>query len=202
MQWQEILLSFNRCFPVFFLQNNNPKHQKEALSNLYYRAQMYPRIDNKGNLVLDQNGDEELVNIKVREMINHQHKAVLHDYIKLVTRCPERVLTYSWTDEEDKEKSRRISKSPCARGLCCSFTNLSQLPLAQHRVQVSFEELNFASGHPLKQCSKAVSRLNSNNASISVLSCWQRSHLRNIVLMNKHNERSGKGLLVQYDWIA
>ncbi|KFY61359.1 hypothetical protein V496_05048 [Pseudogymnoascus sp. VKM F-4515 (FW-2607)] len=100
MQWQEILLSFNRCFPVFFLQNNNPKHQKEALSNLYYRAQMYPRIDNKGNLVLDQNGDEELVNIK------------------LVTRCPERVLTYSWTDEEDKEKSRRIIATRATQGTC------------------------------------------------------------------------------------
>ncbi|KFY99703.1 hypothetical protein V498_00571 [Pseudogymnoascus sp. VKM F-4517 (FW-2822)] len=77
---------------------------------------MYPRIDNKGNLVLDQNGDEELVNIKVREMIKHQHKAVLHDYIKLVTRCPERVLTYSWTDEEDKEKSRRIIATRATEG--------------------------------------------------------------------------------------
>lgn len=135
MQWQAIVQPFKTRFPrVVFQKSNDPKRQKGALESRYYRAQMYPKIDDEGNLVLGQNGDEEMVNIKVRERRNHRHKAALDNYIKRVTRCPEMVLEYSWTDEEDKEKARSISMSPCARGLCCLFTNLSQLPLAQHRV--------------------------------------------------------------------
>jgi hypothetical protein len=75
---------------------------------------MYPKIDDGGNFVLDQNEEVEMVNIKVRDRASHQHRNVLENYIKLVTRCPELVIEYLWTDEEDKVKAREISKPPYA----------------------------------------------------------------------------------------
>lgn len=122
MQWQAIVESFKRQFPrVEFQesQNHGPKRGKGALECRYYRAQLYPKFDDEGNFVLGQNGEEEMVNIKVRNRRTHPHKSALENYIKLVTRCPEMVETYSWTSEEDKEKARTISKLPRVQRLCC-----------------------------------------------------------------------------------
>jgi hypothetical protein len=75
---------------------------------------MYPKIDDGGKFVFDQNGDVEMVNIKVRDRAQHQHRDVIENYIKLVTRCPELAIEYPWRDEEDKVKAQEISKPPYA----------------------------------------------------------------------------------------
>lgn len=124
MQWQAIVDPFRIQFPRVYIQlGNTPERRKGALECRYYRAQMYPKMDDGGNIVLDQNGQVEMVNIRVRDRNSHPYSSILEDYFKLVTRCPERILTYSWTDEADKEKARKISKSPCVRNLCCLYTN-------------------------------------------------------------------------------
>ncbi|KFY22401.1 hypothetical protein V493_06639 [Pseudogymnoascus sp. VKM F-4281 (FW-2241)] len=131
MQWQAIVEPFKRQFPrVVFQesQSSGPKRNKGALECRYYRAQLYPKLDDEGNFILDQNGEEEMVNIRVRDRRNHHHKSVLENYIKLVTRCPERVVTYSWTDEEDKEKARRIIAARATQGI-------GPLPGAELRVR-------------------------------------------------------------------
>jgi hypothetical protein len=53
-----------------------------------------------------------MTNVKVRQRRDLQAagKEGIEQYIKLVDRCPELVLQYSWTDEGDKEKARKISK--------------------------------------------------------------------------------------------
>ncbi|OAF54221.1 hypothetical protein VC83_09510 [Pseudogymnoascus destructans] len=88
VQWQAIVQPFKRQFPrVVFHQSssssNSPKRGKGALECRYYRAQMFPKIDDEGNFVRDHNDEYEMVNIKVRERINHPYKAILDDYIKL-----------------------------------------------------------------------------------------------------------------------
>ncbi|OAF57151.1 hypothetical protein VC83_06051 [Pseudogymnoascus destructans] len=121
VQWQAIVQPFKRQFPrVVFHQSssssNSPKRGKGALECRYYRAQMFPKIDDEGNFVRDHNDEYEMVNIKVRERINHPYKAILDDYIKLVTRCPEEVLKYSWTDEKDKAEARDIIANRARQG--------------------------------------------------------------------------------------
>jgi hypothetical protein len=148
VQWQAIVQPFKRQFPRVVLQqssSNGPKRGKGALECRYYRAQMYPKIDDEGNFVRDHNNEYEMVNIRVRDRSTHRHIAILEDYIKLVTRCPEEVLKYSWTEEKDKALARDISKSSYARILCCLHTNLSQLSIAQDRAEGNFQELSFAS---------------------------------------------------------
>lgn len=114
MQWQSMVQPFKKQFPEVVSHMRN----KGALECRYYRAQMYPQINDECNFVLDQNGEVEMVNVKVRDRSTHRHRAILKDYFKLVTRCPELVETYPWTDKEDKEKARSISKSSCVRSLC------------------------------------------------------------------------------------
>jgi hypothetical protein len=75
---------------------------------------MYPKIDDGGNFIFDQNGEVEMVNIKVRDRADHQHRNILENYVKLMTRCPELVIKYPWTDEEDKA------------ALCCSLRLAAQ----------------------------------------------------------------------------
>lgn len=141
-QWEAIVQPFMRQFPrVILHQSSGPKRGKGALECRYYRAQIYPKIDDEGNFVRDHNDEYEMVNIKVRERREHPYKAILDDYVKLVTRCPEEVLKYSWTSEEDKAEARNISKSFYARSLCCLHTNLSQLPIAQDKAEGNFQEL-------------------------------------------------------------
>jgi hypothetical protein len=147
VQWQAIVQPFKRQFPrvvVHQSSSNSPKRGKGALECRYYRAQMYPKIDDEGNFVRDHNNEYEMVNIRVRDRPIHPHKAILEDYIKLVTRCPEEVLKYSWTDDKDKAEARHISKSFYAQSLCCLHTNLSQLPIVQDRAEGNFQELLFA----------------------------------------------------------
>lgn len=145
VQWQAIVDPFKSQFPrVVFPQSNEsngsngPDRQKGALECRYYRAQMYPKIDDGGNFVFDQTGDVEWVNIKVRDRNDYQHISILGEYFKLVTRCPEEVLTYSWTDEDDKKEARRISKSPVSEACVDLYTNLSQLKAAQNRAEAVF----------------------------------------------------------------
>ncbi|KFZ25449.1 hypothetical protein V502_00053 [Pseudogymnoascus sp. VKM F-4520 (FW-2644)] len=123
IQWQAIVDPFKAQFPrVVFPQSNEPNgpkgpdRQKGALECRYYRAQMYPKIDDGGNFVFDQNGDVEWMNIKVRDRNNYQHISILQEYFKLVTRCPEEVLTYSWTDENDKKEAKRIIEGRAMQG--------------------------------------------------------------------------------------
>ncbi|KFY44238.1 hypothetical protein V495_03563 [Pseudogymnoascus sp. VKM F-4514 (FW-929)] len=121
-QWQAIVHPFMTQFPkvAFPLpqhQSNSAKRNKGALECRYYRAQLFPKIDDGGNIVFDQNGEVEMVNIKLRERNNHQHKDVLHDYFTLVTRCPQKVIEYSWTDEEDKVEAQKIINDRARRGI-------------------------------------------------------------------------------------
>ncbi|KAL5351122.1 hypothetical protein ACLOAV_002973 [Pseudogymnoascus australis] len=74
-------------------------------------------MDDEGNIVLDQNGQVEMVNIRVRDRNSHPYSSILEDYFKLVTRCPGKILTYSWTDEVDKEKARKIIADRAMRGM-------------------------------------------------------------------------------------
>ncbi|KFY27719.1 hypothetical protein V491_00767 [Pseudogymnoascus sp. VKM F-3775] len=113
VQWQAIVQPFKRQFPRVVFQGRG----KGALECRYYRAQMYPKINDEGNFVRDHNGDYEMTNVKVRERPIHQHRAILDDYIKLVTRCPEYVEKYSWTDEEDKKEARRVIEERAKQGL-------------------------------------------------------------------------------------
>ncbi|OBT84055.1 hypothetical protein VE02_07022 [Pseudogymnoascus sp. 03VT05] len=116
-QWQAIVGPFMRQFPrVVLHQSNVPKRGKGALECRYYRAQMFPKFDDQGNFVRDHNDEYEMVNIKVRERKDHPYKAILDDYIKLVTRCPEVVLKYSWTDEEAKAEARSIIANRARQG--------------------------------------------------------------------------------------
>ncbi|OBT64665.1 hypothetical protein VE03_05885 [Pseudogymnoascus sp. 23342-1-I1] len=115
---------FKKQFPQVVLhQSNGPESGKGkgkgkgALECRYYRAQMYPKIDDDGNFVRDQNGQEEMVNIRVRDRSSHRYSSILDNYFKLVTRCPDKVLEYSWTDEEDKEKARRILADRAMKGI-------------------------------------------------------------------------------------
>ncbi|KFY41791.1 hypothetical protein V494_02784 [Pseudogymnoascus sp. VKM F-4513 (FW-928)] len=118
VQWEAIVIPFKKQFPqVRFKPSTGPNRGKGALECRYYRAQMFPKLDDAGNLVLDENGEPEMVNIKVRERTSHRHRNIIEDYFKLVTRCPEMVLEYSWTDEKDKEEARRIIRERAAKGI-------------------------------------------------------------------------------------
>ncbi|KFZ06947.1 hypothetical protein V501_06937 [Pseudogymnoascus sp. VKM F-4519 (FW-2642)] len=119
VQWQAIVQPFKRQFPrvvVHQSSSNSPKRGKGALECRYYRAQVYPKIDDEGNFVRDHNNEYEMVNIRVRDRQIHPHKAILEDYIKLVTRCPEEVLKYSWTDDKDKAEARNIIANRARQG--------------------------------------------------------------------------------------
>ncbi|KFX96507.1 hypothetical protein V490_03310 [Pseudogymnoascus sp. VKM F-3557] len=116
-RWQAIADSFGKQFHKIYIQlGNTPNRRKGALECRYYRAQMYPKMDDEGNIVLDQNDQVAMVNIRVRDRNSHPHSSILENYFKLVTRCPEKVLTYSWTDEADKEKARAIIADRATRG--------------------------------------------------------------------------------------
>jgi hypothetical protein len=54
----------------------------------------------------------------VRDRAQHQHINILENYIKLVTRCPELVIKYPWTDEGDKATAQRISESSFSENKC------------------------------------------------------------------------------------
>jgi hypothetical protein len=102
-----------RQFPnVVFKQANGPKRRKGALECRYYRAQLYPQLDKDGKIIRDQNGEVVITNIRVRDRPMH-HKKIMDDYVKLVTRCPEKVLEYSWTNEKDKVLARKIRTLSC-----------------------------------------------------------------------------------------
>lgn len=76
---------------------------------------MYPKVNEDGTFQYDDKGEIVMVNTKVRDRRDMERSGgkkwtVLNDYFKLGSRCPEQVLEYSWTDEEDKRRARAISK--------------------------------------------------------------------------------------------
>ena len=108
MQWADIVGPFNAQFP-------NHKRERGALECRYYRFQMYPKVNDDGTFQYDDKGEIVMVNTKVRDRRDTERSGgkkwrVLNDYFKLVSRCPEQVLEYAWTDEEDKRRARAISK--------------------------------------------------------------------------------------------
>lgn len=109
MQWADIVGPFNAQFP-------NHKRERGALECRYYRFQMYPQINEDGTFQYNDKNEIVMVNTKVRDRRDTKRSggkkwSILNDYFKLVSRCPEQVLEYHWTDEEDKRRARAISKS-------------------------------------------------------------------------------------------
>ena len=75
-----------------------------------------PMVNEDGTFQYDDKGEIRMVKAKVMDrtdMESHGGKkwAVLNGYFKLVSKCPEQVLEYSWTDDDDKRRARAISKS-------------------------------------------------------------------------------------------
>jgi hypothetical protein len=102
MQWQDIVEPFNLQFPSHY-------RDKGALECRYYRAQFFPVLDPDGNPVFEANGEVAMTNIKVRDRkCQGEH---FKQCLKLIDRCPQKVLEYSWTAEVDRQAARRISTS-------------------------------------------------------------------------------------------
>jgi len=100
-QWQDIVEPFNLQFPSHY-------RDKGALECRYYRAQFFPVLDPEGNPVFEENGEVAMTNIKVRDRkCQGEH---FKQCLKLVDRCPQKVLEYSWTADVDRQRARSISK--------------------------------------------------------------------------------------------
>lgn len=111
MQWADIVGPFNAQFSPH-------KRERGALECRYYRFQLYPKVNEDGSFVLDDKGEIVMVNTKVRERRERERTGGkgwdrLNEYFRLVSRCPEKVVEYKWTEEEDKRKARQIRK--CAK---------------------------------------------------------------------------------------
>lgn len=108
MQWADIVGPFNAQFPAH-------KRERGALECRYYRFQFYPKVNEDGSFVFDDKGEIVMVNTKVRERRERKRMGGkgwdrLNEYFRLVSRCPEKVVEYEWTEEEDKRKARQIRK--------------------------------------------------------------------------------------------
>ncbi len=78
---------------------------------------MYPKVDDNGNFVYDSEGQLVTINIKIRERREMERQGgkawqVMAKYIKLVDLEPEMVVSYSWTEEEDKRRAMAIREFP------------------------------------------------------------------------------------------
>ena len=109
MQWADIVGPFNAQFPAH-------KRERGALECRYYRLQLYPKVNEDGSFVFDDKGEIVMVNTKVRERRKRERTGGkgwdrLNEYFRLVSRCPEKVVEYEWTEEGDKRKARQIRKS-------------------------------------------------------------------------------------------
>lgn len=106
LQWRDIVAPYNAQFP-------GHHRARGALECRYYRAQQYPTFDAAGGVVCDAAGDVVMGNVRVRQ--RRENSGRVEAYIKLVDRCPHKVLEYPWAEEADKMRARRISRfSPAA----------------------------------------------------------------------------------------
>ena len=108
MQWADIVEPFNAQFSPH-------RRERGALECRYYRFQLYPKVNEDGSFVFDDKGEIVMVNTKVRERRERERTGGkawdrLNEYFKLVSRCPEKVVEYKWTEKEDKRKARQIRK--------------------------------------------------------------------------------------------
>lgn len=83
-------------------------HQRltnQCLSARYYRDNKTPRLHENGRPVLDSNGKPIYDELKVRQRNCPGSEGIP---FRLCERDPERVLTYSWVQEEDKMLAKRV----------------------------------------------------------------------------------------------
>ncbi|RFU29707.1 hypothetical protein B7463_g6632, partial [Scytalidium lignicola] len=102
MKWDDILYYFCRQFPH---RNMHQRLTNQCLSARYYRDNKMPRLHENGRPVLDSNGKPIFDELKVRQRSCPGSEGIP---FRLCERDPDRVLTYSWVQEEDKMIAKRL----------------------------------------------------------------------------------------------